>query len=66
MDQIPGIYNRSNISREPSVINDPTHGTSNWMDKEEAKKHFSFGIGPGILLGKLEGEIMRHDKSPHE
>jgi type IV secretion system protein VirD4 len=60
----PEIYTRSGISKEPRIINDPTHGTSNWMDRQETEKHFSFGNGPGILLGRLEGEIIRHD-NPH-
>jgi type IV secretion system protein VirD4 len=57
----PEIYTRSGMTKEPRTINDPTHGTSNWMDKQEAGEHFSFGTGPGILLGRLEGEIIRHD-----
>ncbi|MDD4782722.1 MAG: type IV secretory system conjugative DNA transfer family protein [Syntrophaceticus sp.] len=57
----PEIYTRSGMTKELRTINDPTHGTSNWMDKQEAGEHFSFGTGPGILLGRLEGEIIRHD-----
>lgn len=60
----PEIYTRSGITKEPRIINDPTHGTSSWMDRQETEKHFSFGNGPGILLGRLEGEIIRHD-NPH-
>jgi len=57
----PELQTRFAASNEPRIINDPTHGTSNWMDRQEAEKHFSFGPGPGILLGRFEGEMIRHD-----
>lgn len=47
--------------REPEVLGDPTCGTSRWMTRDEAEKVFSFGHGPGIWLGSLDGEIVRHD-----
>jgi len=57
----PELQTRFAASKEPRIINDPTHGTSNWMDRQEAEKHFSFGPGPGILLGRFEGEMIRHN-----
>jgi len=51
----PELQTRFAASNEPRIITDPAHGTSNWMDRQEAEKHFSFGPGPGILLGRFEG-----------
>lgn len=47
--------------KEPEISNDPTCGTSKWMTYDEAKDFFSFGHGPGILLGSFDGQIVRHD-----
>lgn len=47
--------------REPEFTEDPSCGTSRWLTKAEAEKVLSFGHGPGIIFGKMEGEPVRLD-----
>ncbi|KUK10383.1 MAG: TRAG family protein [Clostridia bacterium 41_269] len=57
----PELHQKLFPRKEPEVSDDPTCGTSRWMTRDEAEKFFSFGHGPGILIGSFEGEPIRHD-----
>lgn len=46
---------------EADFMRDPSCGTSRWLEKREAKKILSFGHGPGLLLGTMDGEPVRLD-----
>lgn len=55
----PGMFKIKR--KEPEFTEDPSCGTSRWMTKAEVKKILSFGHGPGIIFGKMEGEPVRLD-----
>ncbi|MEW6226569.1 MAG: type IV secretory system conjugative DNA transfer family protein, partial [Bacillota bacterium] len=55
----PGMFKVK--KKEPEFTEDPSCGTSRWLTKNEARRVLSFGHGPGIIFGKMEGEPVRLD-----
>lgn len=40
-------------------VKDGTHGTSDWMSENEMRKVLGFNDIPGIILGKINGNIVK-------
>lgn len=46
--------------KELCVVDDPSCGSSKWLTEDDARKVFKFGHGPGVWLGRINGEVVRY------